>query len=70
MTLFPRVTSIAFVPSSFVDGKMPGQRKEMREVTINVCDECGAELDYDAPTYTCPECGETYSFKTDGVFEP
>jgi predicted RNA-binding Zn-ribbon protein involved in translation (DUF1610 family) len=63
MTMFPKTTTITFEPSSFVDGKMPGRKVVVREVTINVCMECGTELEYYAPTYTCPNCGETYSFR-------
>ena len=58
MTMFPRaVKSITFQPSSFIDGKMPNRKVVVREVTIIVCKECDTELEYDAPTYTCPNCG-------------
>jgi predicted RNA-binding Zn-ribbon protein involved in translation (DUF1610 family) len=63
MTMFPRVTRITFEPSSFVDGKIPDRKVVTREVEINICTECGTELEYVMPTYTCPRCGEEYSFR-------
>lgn len=63
MTMFPRKLSAPFLSASFVDGKMPRQKKVVREITIHVCAECDTELEYIMPTYTCPECGETYTFK-------
>ena len=63
--MFPQKSNLAvvFAPESFVDGKMPAQKTVVREVDINVCAACGTELEYSAPTYSCPECGETYTFK-------
>jgi len=63
MTMFPKTTRVPFVPESFVDGKMPLREEVMRQSTIQICTECGNELEYSYPSYTCPECGETYTFK-------
>ena len=63
MTMFSKPTSVPFVPASFVDEKMPQREKVMREIDICVCTECGTELEYICPTYTCQNCGETYTFK-------
>jgi len=54
---------VPFEPASFVDGKMPKRKQVVREMNIHVCAKCDAELEYSYPTYTCPECGETYTFK-------
>lgn len=64
MTMFPsRPTSVLFVASSFVDGKMPKRKTIVREVTIYVCAKCDIELEYRYPRYTCPDCSDTYEFK-------
>ena len=64
MTMFSKkATLVPFVPESFVDGKIPRQKLVVREITVKVCAECDTELEYDYPSYTCPKCGETYTFK-------